>query len=284
MNVLSIQSHVAYGHVGNAAAVLALQRLGHEVWPVHTVLFSNHPGHGTHRGRIVPPAEIADTIDGLAALGVLAQCDAVLSGYLGDAGTADAVLDAVARVKAANAKAVYLCDPVMGDREAGLYVGEAIVAAFRDRLVPAAGIAMPNLFELEVLSGRPVTDTASLLEAVATLRAKGPATVVVTGYADGAGTIRSFVADGSGTSTVATPRIATLLRPDGAGDLMCALFLGRLLGGCGANDALALAAASTYGVLGASVRARSPELLLVAAQEEIVRPSLQVVTESVEAP
>ena len=97
MNILSIQSHVAYGHVGNAAAVFPMQRLGHEVWPIHTVQFSNHPGYGGFRGASFDAALIDACVEGIAERGALARCDAVLSGYLGGAETGDAILRAVAR-------------------------------------------------------------------------------------------------------------------------------------------------------------------------------------------
>src|SRR6185312_4888219 len=97
MNLLSIQSHVAYGHVGNSAAVFALQRLGAEVWPVHTVQFSTHTGYGGHKGTVFGAAAIREVVDGIAALGVLAECDGVVSGYIGAAAVGDAILDAVAR-------------------------------------------------------------------------------------------------------------------------------------------------------------------------------------------
>ena len=120
MNVLSIQSAVTYGHVGNSAAVLALQRLGHDVWPVNTVTFSNHPAHGGFRGRVTPAAEVAELIRGVEERGALARCDAVLSGYLGEAGTAAVVLDAVRRVRAASPGALYCCDPVIGETHSGV--------------------------------------------------------------------------------------------------------------------------------------------------------------------
>ena len=148
MNVLSIQSSVVYGHVGNRAAVPALERLGHDVWPVDTVAFSNHPAHGSFRGRIVPAAEVRDLIEGLAARGVLGRCDAVLSGYLGDPATGAVVEDAVARVRAANPRTLYCCDPVIGEVGRGAYVRAGVPEAFRDRLVPLADIVTPNPFEL----------------------------------------------------------------------------------------------------------------------------------------
>ena len=155
MKVLSIQSSVAYGHVGNSAAVFPLQRLGHEVWPVHTVNFSNHTGYGAWRGPLIPPTDVADVITGIEDRGVLGQVDAVLSGYQGGAGIADVILDAVARVKAANPAATYTCDPVMGNATSGCFVDPAIPPIIRERVVPAADVITPNQFELGFL-----TDTA----------------------------------------------------------------------------------------------------------------------------
>src|SRR5712691_10542060 len=97
VNLLSINSHVAYGHVGNAAAVFALQRLGCEVWPVHTALFSNHAGHGSFRGEMVEASAVGDLVRGIEERGVLARCDGVLSGYLGRTETGEAILEAFAK-------------------------------------------------------------------------------------------------------------------------------------------------------------------------------------------
>ena len=153
MKVLSIQSSVAYGHVGNSAAVFPLQRLGHEVWPVHTVNFSNHTGYGAWRGPLIPPADVAEVISGIEDRGVLGQVDAVLSGYQGGSGIADVILDAVARVKAANPAATYTCDPVMGNATSGCFVDPAIPPIIRERVVPVADVITPNQFELGFLTG-----------------------------------------------------------------------------------------------------------------------------------
>ena len=131
MNVLSIQSSVAYGHVGNNAAVFPLQRLGFSVWPVNTVHFSNHTGYGDWRGFVLPAEDVADVIQGIEDRGVLSECDAVLSGYVGDASVGQVVLDAVARVKAANPRAIYCCDPVMGDADRGFFVRPGIPGFMR---------------------------------------------------------------------------------------------------------------------------------------------------------
>src|SRR5580765_7674071 len=178
--VLSVQSRVAYGHVGNAASVFALQRLGVEAWALDTVAFSNHTGHGRWRGSVVAATEIAGLFEGIAALGILPGIDAVLSGYLGDAETGPVLLDIVAEVRAANPDALFCCDPVIGDVETGSYVTDGIAEFFRDRALALADIVTPNRFELEYLIGAPVATLAEAAAAAETLRAQGPSIVLVT--------------------------------------------------------------------------------------------------------
>src|ERR1700755_1818280 len=144
MTILSIQSSVAYGHVGNSAAVFPLQRIGGEVWPVNTAHFSNHAGYGSWRAIILPVAGLAEVILGIEERGVLHECNGVLSGYMGDASLGEVILDAFNRVKKANPKATYCCDPVMGDVGRGFFVRQGIPEFMRDRAVPPAHIVTPN--------------------------------------------------------------------------------------------------------------------------------------------
>src|SRR5690242_20648274 len=181
--VLSVQSRVAYGHVGNAASVFPLQRLGIEAWALDTVAFSNHTGHGQWRGAAVAAAQIAELFEGIAALGVLPHIDAILSGYLGDAATGPVLLDIVERVRAANPRALFCVDPVIGDVDTGSYVTEGIAEFFRDRALALADIATPNHFELEYLIGAPIATMADAAAAAAALRERGPAIVLVTSFA-----------------------------------------------------------------------------------------------------
>jgi pyridoxine kinase len=167
MNLLSINSHVAYGHVGNSAAVFALQRLGVEVWPIYTVELSNHPGYGDFRGRPADAAAIRDLVEGIAARGALARCDGIASGYLGTAEIGVEILAAVASVKTANPAARYCCDPVIGDTDRGIYVRADVAELIRARLVPTADVVTPNPFELTYLSGGHAC--ASLGDAIAAL-------------------------------------------------------------------------------------------------------------------
>src|SRR5919112_315267 len=180
MNVLSIQSHVAYGHVGNASAVFPMQRLGVEVWPIHTVQFSNHTGYGAWRGRVFDGPAIEDLVEGIAERGVLPRCDGVLSGYMGSADIGNAILSAVARVRAANPAALYCCDPLIGDVGRGVFVRPGIPEFMRDHAVPAADIITPNQFELDYLSGIATDTLASVKEAIAAVQLLGPKVVLVT--------------------------------------------------------------------------------------------------------
>jgi pyridoxine kinase len=273
--VLSVQSRVAYGHVGNAASVFPLQRLGIEAWALDTVAFSNHTGHGQWRGAVVPAAHIAELFEGVAALGVLPQIDAVLSGYLGDATTGPVLLDIVEQVRAANPRALFCCDPVIGDVDTGSYVTAGIAEFFRDRALALADIITPNRFELEYLTGHSIATLAEAGVAAAALRALGPKIVLVTSIELAGDRIAMLMAGPDGVWAVETPRLPVVL--NGCGDVTAALFLGRLLHGESLADALALTAASMYGIIEATMRLGRYELALVAAQQELVAPSLRVI-------
>jgi pyridoxine kinase len=273
--VLSIQSRVAYGHVGNAAAVFPLQLLGCEVWTLDTVLFSNHTGHGRWRGNVVAAEQIAELFDGIAELGVSAQCDAVLSGYLGDAATGAVLLDIVRRVKTANPNALFCCDPVIGDSDTGIYVRPRLPEFFRDQALAAADIATPNRFELEWLTGTAIADLGGAVAAAEALRRNGPRIVLVTSLEIENDEVAMLAAGPDGAFVAETPRLAVEL--NGCGDVTAALFLAHLLRGAALPEALAATAAAIYGVLDATVRAGRYELALVAAQSEVTAPTLPVV-------
>ena len=274
LNLLSIQSHVAYGHVGNSAAVFALQRLGCEVWPVHTVQFSNHTGYGGWQGDVFAADRIAAVIDGIARLGVLDSCDGVLSGYLGAVETGDAILAAVARVKAANPAACWCCDPVIGNRARGDFVRPGVADFMRERAVPAADVVTPNHFELDRLTGRDTKDLAAILAAVDALHARGPRAVLVTSVrsdATPADSLDVIASAAGGRHLVRTPLLA--LPAHGAGDLAAALFFFHYLRSHDAAAALVAATSSVFGLLRRTRDAGAAETMLIAAQEELVAPS-----------
>ena len=278
MGILSIQSSVAYGHVGNSAAVFPLQRLGFEVWPMLTVHFSNHTGYGQWRGPLLAADDLREVLTGVEERGVLSGCEAVLSGYQGGEDIGGVVLDAVRRVKAANPAAVYCCDPVMGDSGRGFFVRPGIPEFMRDQVVPAADVVTPNHFELDYLTGRQER-TASLgevLGAVDDLRSAGPGTVLVTSLVhDGLSedTIEMLSVDSSGAWVVSTPLLP--ISVNGAGDLTAALFLAHLLETGSAATALARTASSVWSVLEETARSGQREIQIVAAQEAIARPPMQ---------
>ncbi|MGP0089371.1 MAG: pyridoxal kinase PdxY [Xanthobacteraceae bacterium] len=278
MNLLSIQSHVVYGHVGNDAAVFPLQRLGIEVWPVHTVQFSNHTGYGQWRGRVFDADMIRELVRGIGERGVLGACDGVLSGYLGSAEIGAAILDAVAMAKQANPQARYCCDPVIGDVGRGSFVGPGIAEFFRQRAVPAADLVTPNHFELDRLAGRETRTLDQALSAIDAVHALGPAAVLVTSVrtADTPDDAVDLIAsDAGGKFRLRTPRLP--IAANGAGDAIAALFFARYLGAGAqrgsAAQALSLAGSALYGVLARTAQAGSPEMLLVEAQDQLLNPS-----------
>ena len=269
--VLSVQSWVAYGNVGNTAALFPLQRLGCETWSLNTVAFSNHTGHERWRGDTVPASTIATLFEGIAELGVLPRCDAVLSGYLGEVETGPVLLDIVTRVKKANPRALFCCDPVMGDVGLGFYVRAGIPEFFRDCALTLADVVTPNRFELEWLSGRPVRNLAEAGHAATALRRCGPNIVLATSLETTADRVAAVAAAPDGVWAVETPRLP--IDATGCGDAVAALFLGWLLKGKPVPDALAATIAAIYGVIEATMRAGVGELALVAAQDDLVSPS-----------
>jgi pyridoxine kinase len=274
MNILSIQSHVAYGHVGNSAAVFPLQRMGVEVWPVHTVQFSNHPGYGQWQGRVFDAGMIREVVGGIAQRGVLGECDGVLSGYIGGADIGVAILDAVATVKQANPSAKYCCDPVIGDVGRGVFVREGIPEFMKEKAVPAADVITPNQFELEYLAGRQCKKLAEVLTSVKAVHELGPSVVLVTSLhteETPEDAIDLLASDGENRFYLRTPRLQLVV--NGAGDAIAALFFAHYLREGKIDVALSRAASAIFGVLAKTAEAGAPEMQLITAQQEIVEPS-----------
>lgn len=281
MKFLSIQSAVAYGHVGNSAAVFPLQRIGVEVMPVYTVNFSNHTGYGAWRGPLISPDDVRDVITGVEERGAFADTDVILSGYQGSEGIGDVILDAVARVKAANPDAVYSCDPVMGNAKSGCFVAPAIPILLREKVVPAADIITPNQFELGFLTETEPSDLDSTLASVDAARAMGPSTVLVTSVErpdrpvldDGRDTIEMLAVDDDGAWIVQTPHIP--MKANGSGDVTAALFTAHYRATGSASDALAKTVSSVYDLLQLTYDSGRRELQLVEAQEFYAHPREQ---------
>jgi pyridoxine kinase len=280
LNILSLQSHVAYGHVGNSAAVFALQRLGVEVWPVHTVQFSNHTGYATSRGHAFDGAHIREMTQGLRERDVLRQCDGVLSGYVGSAEVGAAILDAVAEVKRVNPRALYCCDPVIGDADRGAFVKPEVADFMRAGAVPAADIVTPNHFELEQITGCTARSLPDALAAIDALRKLGPKLVLVTSLLTDetpADAIDLAACDEAGRHRLRTPKLPVAAH--GAGDAIAALFLAHYLRTGSAAQAMTRAAASIFGILKRTAATGGSEMALIEAQDELVNPSTIFSTE-----
>jgi pyridoxine kinase len=273
VQILSVQSSVAYGHVGNSAAVFPLQRLGHEVWPVITVHFSNHTGYGAWRGPQLAPEDVREVIAGIDDRGALGGVDAVLSGYQGDPAVGGIILDAVARVKELNPDAVYCCDPVMGDVGRGMFVRPGIPEFMRDTVLPRADILTPNHFELDFLAGRTTSMLADILDAVDEVRERGPRDVLVTSVLHGEvpeGRLDVLAVSDEGAWAVETPLLP--ITPNGCGDVTAALYLAHLRATGSAATALARTTSTVFAILEQTIAAGTREIQLVAAQEAIAQP------------
>ena len=278
MNILSIQSWVSYGHVGNASAVFPLQRLGAEVWSINTVQFSNHTGYGHWTGQVYTGESVRELVDGIGARDVLRRCDAVLSGYMGDPGIGSAILHAVERVRAANPAAIYCCDPVIGDTDTGVYVRPGIEAFLRDHALPQADIATPNRFELERLTGVDCATMHGVKSAAARLaemmKPDGLRCVLLTSQeteTTPGDHIDMLAQEGGSFHLLRTPRLPITV--NGAGDAIAALFLFHRLRSGSVATALEAAGSAVHGLLRRTAEAGSREILLVAAQDEFVTPT-----------
>ncbi|GAB3446783.1 pyridoxal kinase [Phycicoccus ginsengisoli] len=276
VSILSIQSSVAYGHVGNSAAVFPLQRLGVEVWPVSTVVFSNHTGYGEWRGPLLPADDVRAVIRGVEDRGAFPAVTAVLSGYQGGEDIGDVILEAVERVKAANPEAIYACDPVMGNARSGCFVHPAIPVLLREKVVPRADLITPNQFELGFLTGTEPRTIEDTLASVDLARAMGPATVLVTSVERPdapADTIEMMAVTGDGAWVVQTPRLP--MKANGSGDVTAALFTAHLLETGEPSVALARTASSVFDLLRTTLESGERELQLVQSQDTIAQPRMQ---------
>jgi pyridoxine kinase len=272
--ILSIQSHVAYGHVGNDAAVFPLQRLGFEPVAIHTVQFSNHTGYGAFKGQVFAAEHVREVLAGLRERGVLARCRALLSGYLGDAAIGEVILEAVAEIKAARPDALWCCDPVMGDVGRGIFVRPGIPEFLRERAVPAADVITPNQFEFETLIGEPLASRTEALAAARALVAAGKRAVVITSLRTSdldPAQIETLAVAPEGAWAVRTPWLPLEPLPNGMGDVFSAVFLGALLRSGAVPAALEHATSTLYALVQATAPG-SRDLPLVRHQQALVHP------------
>ena len=274
-NVLSIQSHVVFGHAGNSAAVFPMRRMGVNVWPLNTVQFSNHTQYGRWTGSVVDASELTRVIEGVGAIGVLPRCNAVLSGYLGAPDQAAAVVEIVRMVKAVNPKALYFCDPVMG-AATGCIVEPGIQEYLVTNMPEIADAMTPNHIELQKLTGRSIETVEEAVEACREIIARGPKVVLVKHLID-----RNSRADAFNMLAVTEsqawfaqrPLYPFARQPVGVGDLTSAVFLARTLLGDSVREAFEHTLAAVNAVVKTTYEAGRYELEIVAAQDEIAHPT-----------
>jgi pyridoxine kinase len=275
LNIMSIQSHVAYGHVGNSSAVFPMQRLGCEVWPIHTVQFSNHTGYEEGwAGRVYDGQMIDEVVGGIARLGKLKECDGVLSGYMGSSDIGHAILAAVGRVREASPGSAYCCDPVIGDLGKGIFVRSGVPEFVKGRAVPAADIITPNQFELNYLSGVETGTMDGVRKAIDIVHGLGPKVILVTSVVTDQTPVDSIdmVASAGGELwQLRTPLLDVSV--NGAGDAIAAVFFVHWLRTASISYALALAGSSIFGLLVRTESEKSRELASVLAQDEFVQPT-----------
>ena len=279
MKILSIQSHVAYGYVGNKAAVFSLQRMGHEVVVINTVQFSNHTGYGKWTGEIFSEAHINDLINGLEKLDVLSSIDAVLSGYLGDAAIGEVILDVVSKIKAFNKDVVYCCDAVMGDIDRGFYVKPGIFEFFKEKALKFANIITPNQFEAEALSGMKIEtldDAKKAINVIANI--SNAMCIIITSLIVKEiknNQISTLLYTDGDFFLITTPYIDFNIPPNGSGDMFSALFLGQYLKTKDPLNALDYTVNSVYTILNITKDKSRRELDLITAQEHIASPAIK---------
>ncbi len=275
-NILSIQSHVVFGHAGNSAAVFPMRRLGVEVWPLHSVQFSNHTQYAEGwKGMVLPPEHLVGVVEGIGAIGKLRLCDAVLTGYIGSAAQGEAILDIVRMVKEANPRAWFFCDPVMGHPAKGCKVAPGVAEFHRDFSVKTADMMSPNVLELGKLVGRELDNVADCVQAAREICSQGPRLILVKHLsyaARGRDTYEMLLVTKDHAWHVERPLIEFELQPVGVGDLISGIFLCRLLLGDGYREALEFTNASVYEVMLATKGAGEFELQLVPAQDKLAKP------------
>jgi pyridoxine kinase len=273
MNVISIQSQVAYGHVGNSAAVFAMQMHGIDVIAVPTTLLSNRPGYPTMRGQILDAELVAEVLVGIEERGAVDACQMILSGYLGSPDIAEVVADFVQRAKTRNPHLIYCCDPVLGDRDRGLFVKAGIPLLVRDRLCPLADLITPNHFELEWLCAATARTIDQVIGHARALSARGPSAIIVTSaeLADTQeGQIEMLAIERAAAWRVRTPKLP--ISPSGTGDLFASLLVSARVRGSDIREALVHAASATFAVLERTAARGTEEMRIVEAAALLVHP------------
>lgn len=277
-NILSIQSHVVFGHAGNSAAEFPMRRLGVNVWPLNTVQFSNHTQYRQWTGTVMPASHLVEIADGISAIDELKNCDAVLSGYMGSPEQGNAIIDIVKKVKAVNPNAIYICDPVMGHPEKGCFVAPGVAEFLCNTALPISDMLSPNILELEELNGKQrINNVDEAILACREICKRGPKAVLVkhlsrAGYQNDRFEMLLVTKDEAWH--IHRPLVDFGVRqPVGVGDMTSGLLIANILKGKSLVEAFEHTTSAVYAVMLETLKRDKYELQLVAAQDEIANPS-----------
>ena len=263
LDVVSVQSQVVYGRVGNNVAIPALEALGLSVAAVPTVVFSNTPHYPTMHGGALPIEWFEGYLQDLSARGALHALRAILVGYLGNPEQAEALAGWVRALLKERADLRIVIDPVMGDYEHGIFVNPNLVGSYRRDLLPLADGLTPNSFELAHLTGLAVSDVESVITAARTLLTGRTQWVAVTSAAPDTwpqDEMQVVLVTRTQAEVIAHPYIHTT--PKGTGDLFCATLTGHWVNGAGLSEATAQACRQVMRALRHTEQLRCAELLL----------------------
>jgi pyridoxine kinase len=272
VHILSLQSHVAYGHAGNSAAVFPLQRLGIQVTDINLLSFSNHLGYETWSGDILPVEQLNALFEGLEKINVLHEFDCILSGYIASKAQAESIAHFVKKVKQCNPNVIYCCDPVIGDDHMGIYVDEGVAEVIKTTLVPMADIITPNTFELAYLTGKARKNTEEMEAACKQLH-QGKHITMATSFGDIANEVGILMFDSTGDHYISTPKYTLPRTAVGSGDVTTALFLGHYLPSRDAKLALEKTANGLHAIAQFTHENNLAELAIVQCQEAFAAPS-----------
>lgn len=271
-SVISIQSQVVYGHVGNSAAVLPMQARGLNVAAVPTTLLSNHPGYETMRGRVLEPELVSDLLRGVEERGLIETSRYIVSGYLGSRANGAVVADFVQRARKINPQITYICDPVMGDTGLGVFVAEQVMECIINQLVPLADLLTPNQFEVGLISGSQAQTYTALADKLAAIQSFNQARLVTTGcILDDTpyGSLENVVFEGGAGIRLKSPRIPAV--PVGTGDLFTGLLTADLVYGQSLADAARNAAATVLEIVGHMAAQGAYEMQLGSVMDVLCR-------------
>ncbi|EJG0933752.1 pyridoxal kinase PdxY [Vibrio parahaemolyticus] len=274
-SILSIQSHVVYGHAGNSSAVFPIQRMGIDAWPIHTVQYSNHTQYEQGwKGQKFCSDDVRTLLHGLDNINTLGECGAVLSGYQGSPDQCKAVADVVRSVKESNHNAIYVCDPVMGDPDKGCIVADGVREEITQSLLPISDVIVPNQYELTAMTGVEIHSVYDAVTACKEALKLGPKIVLVKHlHSIDSDMFSMILATPKACYLTQRPNIEFKQQPVGVGDLISAVFTACLMKNMSPTVAFRHTNNAIYGVLDMTKGYGTWELQIVNAQYEFVEPS-----------